>query len=104
MLQNSPCFTCDRVKDPQNCENKNCRVWQTWYIARWESMRDAIRKEMAQARLRELGIPLGGERYASPHRVRSYLQTDPCTLCPCGSCAVPCPVRKTWNEKRGACK
>jgi hypothetical protein len=46
-------------------------------------------------------VPLGGERYASPHQVRTYLETDPCSICPCHHCAVPCPVRKTWEEKKG---
>ena len=101
MSHNSPCLTCTRVRDPQNCENKTCRDWQAWFIDRWESMRDAVRKDMAQAQLHDVGIPMGGERYASPHRIREYLQTDPCTVCPCGHCAIPCPVRTAWEEKKG---
>jgi len=101
MLHKSPCLTCTRVRDPQNCENKTCRDWQAWFIDRWESMRDAVRKDMSRAELHEVGVPLGGERYASPHRVRTYLQNDPCASCPCGHCDIPCPVRKTWEEKKG---
>lgn len=102
MLHKSPCFTCTRVRDPKNCENKACRVWQAWFIDRWESIRDAVRKDMCQAVLREEGVPLGGRQYASPHRVKAYLETDPCTTCPCGPCRVPCTVRQVWNEKKGA--
>ena len=101
MLHESPCLTCTRVRDPKNCENKTCRDWQAWFIDRWESMRNAIRKDMVGSQLQENGVPLGGERYASPHRVRAYLETDPCTICPCHPCAIPCPVRKTWEEKKG---
>ncbi len=34
----SPCLTCTRVKDPQNCENKLCRPWQVWYLKRWKGI------------------------------------------------------------------
>ena len=34
----SPCLTCTRVKAPENCENKCCRVWQNWFLARWDRM------------------------------------------------------------------
>lgn len=101
MQHKSPCLTCVRVKEPQKCENKACRDWQTWFIGRWEAMRESVRKDRAAAQLQEHGVPLGGERYAPPHRVREYLQTDPCSVCPCGSCAVPCIVRTTWEEKKG---
>ena len=80
MLLKSPCLTCARVRDPKNCENKNCRDWQAWFIDRWESMREFVRQDMASAKLQECGVPLGGERYASPHRVKAYLETDPCEV------------------------
>ncbi len=34
-----PCDTCKRVKDPVNCEYKNCEVWRQWWIKRWEETR-----------------------------------------------------------------
>ena len=104
MPTNSPCLTCNRVRDPKNCENKTCRDWQAWFIHHWESMRDAVRKDRAKAQLLVEGVPLGGEYYASPHRVKTYLDTDPCTACPCGSCRVPCSVRKAWEEAKGVNK
>lgn len=98
----SPCLQCTRVRDPQNCENKNCKDWQAWFIDRWEAMRQNVRDQMETAPLCEEGIPLGGHQYASPHRVRAYLDTDPCSrcLCPKDLCAVPCPAKTAWNEKQ----
>lgn len=32
----SPCQTCTRVKNPHNCENKNCREWSDWFLKKWE--------------------------------------------------------------------
>lgn len=98
----SPCLQCTRVRDPKNCENKLCKDWQAWFIDRWESMRDHIRAEMEQAPIRDIGIPLGGQTYASPHRVREYMSQDPCQrcLCPKDRCEVPCPVKHTWLQMR----
>ena len=39
MANESPCVTCTRVKDPENCENKSCQVWREWFIRRWEEIR-----------------------------------------------------------------
>lgn len=35
----SPCLTCNRVKDPGNCENKSCRVWGEWFLRQWAQIR-----------------------------------------------------------------
>lgn len=37
-LKKSPCLTCTRVKDPRNCENKTCKLWQEWFMQRWQAM------------------------------------------------------------------
>ena len=99
---NSPCLTCTRVRDPKKCENKLCKDWQAWFIDRWESMRENIRAEMEKAPVEEIGVPLGGERYASPHRVREYLADDPCSRClyPKDVCYGHCPSRIAWAEKQ----
>lgn len=34
----SPCATCTRVKDPSDCENKNCKVWKEWFLRRWKEI------------------------------------------------------------------
>ncbi len=34
----SPCETCNRVRDPKNCENKQCRQWANWYLKRWKDI------------------------------------------------------------------
>lgn len=96
----SPCLQCTRVRDPQNCENKLCKDWQAWFIDRWESMRDQVRAEMDQAPMEDIGIPLGGRRYASPHRVQEYISQDPCQrcLCPKDHCRIPCSSKEAWLE------
>ena len=95
---NSPCSECTRVKDPQNCENKQCKEWQAWYIDRWETMRKNVRAQMDDAPLLDLGVPLGGQRYISPHRIREYCSEDPCSRClyPKDSCHFPCPSKLAW--------
>lgn len=39
MENKNPCLTCTRVKDPHNCENKNCREWREWFVRKWEELR-----------------------------------------------------------------
>lgn len=99
---NSPCLECTRVRDPQNCENKLCKEWQAWFIDRWEAMREHVRAEMETNNTKEVGVPLGGQLYASPHRVRKYLQTDPCSSClyPKNACHSPCPTKAAWVNMR----
>lgn len=46
----SPCETCTRVARPDACENKNCKVWKTWFLRRWAAIygygqRHGIRRE-----------------------------------------------------------
>lgn len=98
----SPCLQCTRVRDPKNCENKLCKDWQAWFIDRWESMRDFVRTEMEQAPTQDIGIPLGGRRYVSPHRVNEYMHQDPCQrcLCPKDCCQIPCPSKQAWLQMR----
>ena len=100
---NSPCLTCTRVKNPKNCESKVCKDWQTWFIARWDAMRSRIRDEITMATTEEHGVPLGGNRYASPHQVRDFLQKDPCKTCHCPKelCETPCRLRLVWLERTG---
>ena len=35
-LPPSPCLTCQRVSNPNNCENKQCKPWSKWFLARWD--------------------------------------------------------------------
>ena len=102
----SPCLTCTRVKDPQNCENKVCKEWRGWYIEKWEAMRRRIRDEIAGAPAREQGVPLGGQRYASPHQAKEFLDRDPCDGCHCPKdlCALPCWLKAAWAQKKGVAK
>lgn len=99
----SPCFTCTRVRDPMKCENKTCKDWQAWFLDRWESMRENVRSRMANAPVTEIGVPLGGHRYISPHRMEDHLNTDPCSQCKCPQsiCVTPCPAKDIWNKQKG---
>ena len=96
----SPCLHCTRVRDPKNCENKTCKDWQAWFIDRWNTMRAHVRSEIGTAAMKEEGVPLGGYRYPSAHQLPQYLQTDPCSTCPCpkDACHTPCPVKAAWDE------
>ena len=40
MANEYPCDTCTRVKDPKNCENKQCQVWRNWFLRKWEELRN----------------------------------------------------------------
>lgn len=99
----SPCLYCTRVKDPVNCENKNCKVWQKWFLSRWELIRGYPRQAMDQIPLKPVGIPLGGHTYCHPSQRRAYIQNDPCKTCKCPRdlCTVPCRLRRAWDEAKG---
>ena len=94
----SPCITCTRVKDPRNCENKNCQIWQRWFIHRWDNMRQEVLSSTATADPQPVGVTISGRHYAAPHQVESYLQTDPCLQCQCVKdlCRVPCRLKQNW--------
>ena len=76
-----PCNGCRRVAAPEKCENKNCGVWQKWYVRRWEVTRSFFL----------YGTPLHPERISKP---------DPChsCLCPKELCMEPCGRKLAWQE------
>jgi len=94
-----PCISCTRVLDPENCENKNCRVWQRWYVETWDAMRREPRLQREQQPKETEGMVIGGVRYALPHRVHDYLRNDPCQgcLCPRDLCVIPCRIKRDWT-------
>ncbi|MBQ7341013.1 MAG: hypothetical protein IJW41_02460 [Oscillospiraceae bacterium] len=94
----SPCLTCTRVRDPENCENKGCKVWRQWFIKRWELIHRYPREAMEQMELKPVGVNVGGRVYAAPHQVEDYRMKDPCgdCLCPKELCHSPCPLRREW--------
>lgn len=65
----SPCATCRRVKNPANCENKYCKLWQNWFVDRWDAMRDNV------------------------------LRDDPCLRCHMDKddCLENCALRQQWE-------
>ena len=95
-----PCLCCERVADPANCENKDCKPWRQWYVATWDSMRLAPRLELEHRPKKTEGTVIGGVRYALPHRVHHYLEHDPCEkcLCPRDLCVIPCRVKRDWQK------
>ena len=95
-----PCVSCDRVVDPANCDNKDCKAWRQWYIATWDDMRRAPRVNMEQVATVPEGTVIGGVRYALPHRVHDYLRNDPCSncLCPRDLCTIPCRIKREWKS------
>ena len=98
----SPCTTCQRVRDPQNCENKICREWQQWFIDRWEAMRRSVQQAEQGKSVQGETISVGGERYHHPDRVRRFLGENPCMRCHRrdGLCLSPCKVRETWDSEK----
>lgn len=93
----SPCRTCTRVLAPMDCDNKKCKVWQTWFLGAWNRLHQYPRLVMS-APAEPVGVVLGGCHYAAPNQVRDYLATDPCSLCRSTEdvCRVPCRARKAW--------
>ena len=98
----SPCLTCTRVADPRQCEDKRCKVWQQWFIGRWDGLRSRVRLDMEQVKPEPEGVCIGGRHYAPPHRVQGYLEKDPCQdcLCPRDLCLVPCRIKRAWLQAR----
>ncbi len=99
----SPCITCTRVPDPRNCENKQCKRWQKWFLDRWALIHAYPRAAMDKEDLRAAGVSVGGKTYSHPDEVREYLAADPCTgcLCPRDLCGTPCRVKRAWEERKG---
>lgn len=97
-----PCRTCQRVRDPKNCENKLCKEWQAWFVDRWESMRRYVQQAEQGKCVQGETISVGGERYHHPDRARRFLEENPCMQCQRrnGLCLSPCKVRKTWDSEK----
>jgi len=95
----SPCLTCTRVMDPENCTDKTCRAWQAWFLQQWEQSRMDLRR-LKEVPEKKAGVTIGGHRYAAPHQVRAYLRKDPCgaCLCPAELCKTPCRKRRIWED------
>lgn len=98
----SPCLTCTRVADPRNCENKNCQLWQRWFLQRWEQIHNYPRVKMETGKMEPVGVPLGGRHYAAPNQVEQYLGNDPCDHCRCPKdlCSSPCRVKRAWANAK----
>lgn len=91
----SPCMGCTRVEDPRDCDNKNCMLWQKWFLARWENLRKQFLGQVPPS-------AGGGGGCAKPFGVRAYYRQDPCSSCVCNKelCYEPCPSRRSWEMER----
>ena len=98
----NPCMRCTKVDNPAQCDDKDCRLWQQWFIERWNRMRVIPRLEIENRPKQQEGICIGGKYYALPHRIDSYINTDPCDscLCPRDMCVIPCRVKRDWQNAR----
>ena len=96
-----PCTYCSKVANPSNCDNKKCVPWQRWFLQKWECTRALFCVPYENAPLQVTGIPLGGHRYAHPHRVREYRANGPCQGCrlPKDLCTTPCSAKKVWQKE-----
>lgn len=98
----NPCALCSRVPCPEECENIHCNLWRRWFLARWDRMQQAARRQMNTVETVPLGVPLGGRNYAPPHRVREYRQHNPCQNCVIGPiCKEKCNIRTRWEQQGG---
>lgn len=96
----SPCLTCQRVRDPKNCENKLCKEWQDWWIGWWEDMRNKVREKACGKGIAGNPISVGGTKYHHPDHVAVFLAMDPCVRCPWrdGLCPGSCETKQMWLE------
>lgn len=71
-----PCLRCTRVPAPDCCNDKNCRLWQAWFVDRWDALRLSARQVMEA----------------------EYMAHDPCAacLCPKNLCSTPCRMKRVW--------
>lgn len=76
----SPCVTCTRVPNPNDCENKLCQPWKRWFLARWAEI----------------------HAYAQHNAVIKNLSNDPCDKCVCfgKACTGPCRIKQIWQEEQ----
>lgn len=95
----SPCLSCNRVADPFDCDNKNCKLWQKWFLTRWDMIRAYPRQAMQS---QHVGVDIGGQAYAHPQQVADFLGKDPCQgcLCPKDLCGEPCRVKLAWQAAK----
>ena len=99
----SPCISCTRVADASKCEYKRCLDWQEWFVNRWDSVRNDVRRKTAQKCFVESDtISVGGYKYTHPNHIRRFLQNKPCDDCDYkdGPCEEPCTVLVLWETMK----
>ena len=51
----SPCLSCTRVADPENCTDKTCRLWQSWFLEQWDLIHAFYRGQMSAQASQQAG-------------------------------------------------
>lgn len=44
----SPCLSCHRRENPDECRSKVCWYWYDWFIRSWEQARELIREHLKE--------------------------------------------------------
>lgn len=98
----SPCKTCARVRDPENCENKICREWRSWWTQRWDAMRSKVLAQVNGPGIQAAQVSVGGIAYHHPEHMREYLSKEPCKRCLWAAdlCPGSCTVKEVWTAAR----
>lgn len=94
----SPCRSCCLAADPDMCSDTDCILWQRWFVSKWNAARQKVGDQYRQGPIEEVGVAIGGRRYAPPHRRREFLAEDPCRRCRCPKelCQGECQLRQLW--------
>lgn len=98
----SPCITCTRVADPENCAMFGCHAWRAWFIHRWNSMRASVFSDAQQYSVDSNAISVGGYKYSHPDHVRQFLKHKLCLDCDCpvDLCKKPCAILMEWEAMK----
>lgn len=46
MSKQSPCECCRRVPVPQECQKRDCPIWQYWWIREWNETVAFLREKL----------------------------------------------------------
>ena len=83
--RSSPCLSCITVRNPDACENKSCKSWRFWFLARWAEIH-----------------ALAPQDQPKDHTSR-MAAVDPCDGCICAriACIGLCQKKQQWLEENG---
>ncbi len=50
-----PCGGCLRCGSPQQCEDKRCRAWRSWFVKQWDETVARLRRKEGSYELEKRG-------------------------------------------------